>query len=203
MKIQKEAFSKIECGLFVLSTKDGDKDNACIINTVMQITETPLRLAVAVNKSNYTCEIIRKSHFFNLSVLDKTAPFSVFEQFGFKSGRNTDKFENYKNVERSENGLLYFTDRCNAYFSLKVTDTVEYETHCLFIAEVISAEALNQNESLDYKYYLENIKPKPQSQKKKGWVCKICGYVYEGENLPEDFVCPLCKHPSSDFEPLN
>lgn len=200
MNIEKDSFFKIDCGLFVLSTKVDDKDNGCIINTVMQISENPYRLAVAVNKSNYTCEMIKESGVFNICVLDNFAPFSIFEQFGFKSGRDTDKFENFKKVERSETGLFYLTDCSNAYFGLKVVDTAEYETHCLFIAEVTEAKILNNNTSMNYQFYLDNIKPRPQKQ--KGWVCKICGYVYEDEKLPDDFICPLCKHPASDFEPL-
>lgn len=202
MNIEKNAFFKIDCGLFVLSANDNGKDNGCIINTVMQITEKPYRLSVAVNKSNYTAEIINKTGKFNISVLDTTVPFSIFERFGFKSGRDTDKLDGFGDISRSDNGILYLTEYSNAYFGLKVIDTAEYETHFVFTAEVTEAKTLSDTESVTYQYYFDNIKPKPEETEKKGWVCKICGYIYKGEKLPEDFICPLCKHPASDFEPI-
>ena len=202
MAIENNAFFKISYGLFVLSAKDGEKDNGCIINTAMQITEKPYRIQIAVNNSNYTTEMIKKTGKFNISVLDTTVPFSVFERFGFKSGRDTDKLEGFSDIARSENGAFYLTKYANAFISAKVVETVEFETHTVFFAEVEEAKVLSDAESVTYQYYFDNIKPKPETKKNKGWVCKICGYVYEGEELPEDFICPICKHPASDFEPI-
>ncbi|MBQ3022068.1 MAG: flavin reductase [Clostridia bacterium] len=199
--MQKEALFKLTYGLFVLSTRDGEKDNGCIINTAMQVTDTPLQIAVAVNKSNYTCEMIQKSGVFNVSILSESTPFSVFENFGFKSGRTEDKFEGFESKKRAQNGVFYITEYTNAFISAKVVNTVDCGTHLMFIGEVTEAEILSDKPSVTYDYYFKNIKPKP-AVKKKGYVCKICGYVYEGEPLPEDFICPLCKHPASDFEKL-
>lgn len=200
MPIENNAFFKFSYGLFVLSAKDGEKDNGCIINTAMQVTEKPYRIQIAVNNSNYTAEMIKKTGEFNVSILDTTVPFSVFERFGFKSGRDTDKFDGFGDVSRADNGILYLKKYSNAVISAKVINTVEFESHTVFFAEVTEAKVLSDTESVTYQYYFDNIKPKPQPQKKKGWVCKICGYVYEGEELPPDFECPWCKHPASDFE---
>ncbi len=196
------AMFKLSYGLFVLSTKEGDKDNGCIVNTVMQVTDTPMRISVTVNKSNYTTQMIEKTGILNVSILSESAKFSVFERFGFQSGRDTDKFAGFDGAKRSENGLLYLTEMTNAYLSAKVISTVDLGTHLMFIADVTDGQVLSDVPSATYAYYFANIKPKPQAAKKKGWVCKICGYVYEGDPLPEDFVCPWCKHPASDFEPL-
>ena len=201
MSIQNEAMFKLSYGLFVLTAKDSDKDNGCIINTAMQITDKPLQIAVCVNKSNFTHDIIIKSREFNLSVLSEKANFEIFKRFGFSSGRDTDKFSDYSNVKRSENGVLYVTEAVNAFMSAKVTSVVDCGTHSMFVAEITEAQVLNEDKSVTYEYYFAHIKPKPET-KKKGFVCKICGYVYEGETLPEDFICPLCKHPASDFEEL-
>lgn len=198
----KETLFKLSYGLFVLSARDGEKDNGCIINTVMQVTDTPLQIAVGINKDNYTYEMIKKTGTFNVSVLTEEVPFSVFENFGFKSGRTEDKFSSFENKERSENGIFYLTKYTNAYISAKVVNTVDCGTHMMLIAEVTDAKTLSEAPSVTYDYYFKNIKPKPEA-KKKGYVCKICGYVYEGDPLPEDFICPLCKHPASDFEPLS
>ncbi len=199
--MQKEALFKITYGLFVLSTRDGEKDNGCIINTAMQVTDTPLQIAVAVNKSNYTLEMIEKSGVFNVSILSENTPFSVFENFGFKSGRTEDKFTDFANKKRAQNGVYYITEYTNAFISAKVVQTIDCGTHIMFIGEVTEAEILSDKPSVTYDYYFKNIKPKPEA-KKTGYVCKICGYVYEGEPLPDDFICPLCKHPASDFEKL-
>lgn len=201
MSIQNEAMFKLSYGLFVLTAKEGDKDNGCIINTAMQITDKPLQIAVCVNKSNFTHDMIIKSREFNLSVLSEKANFEIFKRFGFSSGRDTDKFSDYSNIKRSENGVLYVTETVNAFMSAKVTSVVDCGTHSMFVAEITEAQVLNDDKSVTYEYYFANIKPKPE-KKKKGFVCKICGYVYEGETLPEDFICPLCKHPASDFEEL-
>ena len=196
------AMFKLSYGLFVLSTKDGEKDNGCIVNTVMQVTDAPMRISVTVNKKNYTTELIEKTGLLNVSILSEEAKFSVFERFGFQSGRDADKFVGFDGAARSENGLLYLTEMTNAYLSAKVVSSVDLGTHVLFIADVTDGQVLSNTPSVTYAYYFANIKPKPQAAKKKGWVCKICGYVYEGDPLPADFICPLCKHPASDFEPL-
>ena len=197
----KETLFKLSYGLFVLSARDGEKDNGCIINTVMQITDTPLQIAVGINKDNYTYEMIEKTGVFNVSVLTEDVPFSVFEDFGFKSGRTEDKFSSFNDKERSENGIFYLTKYSNAFISAKVVKTLDCGTHMMLIAEVTDAKILSDAPSVTYDYYFKNIKPKPEA-KKKGYVCKICGYVYEGDPLPDDFICPLCKHPASDFEPI-
>ena len=197
----KETLFKLTYGLFVLSTQDGEKDNGCIINTVMQVTDTPLQIVVAVNKNNYTLEMIKKSGIFNVSVLTEEAPFSLFQNFGFKSGRTDDKFTDFEHKQRSENEVYYLTKYTNAFISAKVVNMIDCQTHMLIIGEVTQAQTLSDMPSVTYDYYFKNIKPKPEA-KKKGYVCKICGYVYEGDPLPEDFICPICKHPASDFEPL-
>ena len=197
--IDSKAMFKLSYGLFVLTARDGDKDNGCIINTVTQITSEPQRITIAVNKANHTHDMILKTGLFNVSVLTEEVPFAIFQHFGFQSGRDTDKFAQGEG-QRSENGLMYIPWNTNALLSGKVIDTVEFETHTLFIADVTEAKILSDAPSVTYTYYQENIKPKPQPAKKKGWVCKICGYVYEGDPLPADFICPLCKHPASDFE---
>lgn len=197
-----KAMYKIGYGLYVLTVHDGDKDNGCIVNTVMQITTTPNCVAVAVNKQNYTHDMILKTGLFNASIIDVTAPFSLFERFGFHSGREVDKFKDYEPVRRTENGLLCVTEGTNAFISAKVVSTVDARTHTLFIAEVTDAAVLSVSDSATYAYYHSNIKPKPGETKKKGWRCKICGYIYEGEVLPPDFICPVCKHPASDFEKI-
>ncbi len=197
----KETLFKLSYGLFVLSAREGEKDNGCIINTVMQITDTPLQIAVGINKDNYTYEMIEKTGTFNVSVLTEDVPFSVFESFGFKSGRTEDKFSAFNDKERSENGIFYLTKYTNAFISAKVVNILDCGTHMMLIAEVTDAKTLSDAPSVTYDYYFKNIKPKPEA-KKKGYVCKICGYVYEGDTLPEDYICPLCKHPASDFEPI-
>ncbi len=199
--IDNTAFYKLSYGLFVLSAKDGDKDNACIVNTVIQISDNPKTIAVAVNKTNYTHDMIKKTGVFNASVIDESAPFSVFEKYGFSSGRNTDKFTPTDLENRTSNGLVYVKDNVCAVFSAKVIAEQDCSTHTLFIAQVEECEVIADTAPMTYAYYFANVKPKPQA-KKKGWVCKICGYVYEGEELPPDFVCPLCKHGAEDFEPL-
>lgn len=203
-KIEKNAMFALSYGLFVLTAREGEKDNGCIINTVMQITDTPKRISIAVNKANYTHDMIDRTGVFNVSVLSTDAPFAVFQQFGFCSGRDTDKFADNQNLQRSDNGIIYVPEYANAYISGKVIERNDYGTHTVFVAEVTQAVVLSRTPSVTYAYYFEHIKPKPQltAEKKKGWVCKICGYVYEGEVLPPDFICPLCKHGVEDFEPI-
>lgn len=198
----KETLFKLSYGLFVLSARDGVKDNGCIINTAIQVTDTPLQICVAVNKQNYTLEMIQKSGCFNLSVLSEEAPFDIFKRFGFSSGRDTEKFADFPHKQRSANEIFYLTQYANAFISAKVVNTVDCGTHVVLIAEVTQARVLSDAPSVTYDYYFKNIKPKPEKKQSKGYICKICGYVYEGDPLPEDFICPLCKHPASDFEPL-
>ena len=199
-KIEQNAMFKLSYGLFVLTAKDG-KDNGCIINTVTQITDTPKRISIAVNKANHTHDQILRTGTFNVSVLSTDATFPLFERFGFQSGRDVNKFEGFEAVSRSENGLYYVTEAANAFISGKVVQALDYGTHTVFIADVTEAKLLSNTPSLTYAYYFDHVKPKPASlSEQKGWVCKICGYVYEGEDLPADFICPLCKHGSEDFE---
>ena len=202
-RIDNTAMFKLSYGLFVLTARDGEKDNGCIINTVTQITDSPKRISIAVNRANYTHDIIRDSGVFNVSILTVGAEFSLFQRFGFQSGRTADKFDGFTGTARSSNGLLYLTESCNAFLSAKVVKTVEYETHTVFLAEITEARTLSDEASVTYAYYFSHIKPKPPKlEEKKGWVCKICGYIYEGDELPPDFVCPLCKHGAEDFERL-
>ena len=195
---------KLSYGLFVLTAKDGEKDNGCIVNTVAQMTETPLRITVTVNKANHTHDQILKTGEFNVSILTESAPFRIFKQFGFQSGRNADKFADCGYDERSANGIRYIPEHTNGIISAKVVQSFDYGTHTLFVADVTQAFVISKEASTTYQYYFDHIKPKPQPPKEdqKGFVCKICGYVYEGEELPEDYICPLCKHGASDFEPL-
>lgn len=193
------AMFKISYGLFVLSARDGDKDNGCIINTAQQVTVAPNRITVAVNKVNHTHDMIEKTGVFNLSVLDQSATFDTFKTFGFQSGRDTDKFAGIE-FERSPNGLAFLPKEANSYISGKVVSTVDLGTHSMFVADVTDAEILSAVDSTTYDYYQKHIKPAPPKTEKKGWICKICGYVYEGDELPEDYICPLCKHGAVDFE---
>ncbi|MDD6047703.1 MAG: flavin reductase [bacterium] len=201
-KLDGKAMFKLSYGLFVLTARDGAKDNGCIINTAAQLTSSPLRISITVNKANYTHDMIQKTGVFNVSILSESTPFSVFQQYGFQSGRTADKLSGKE--PRTENGVAYLAEHANAVISGKVVSTVDCGTHTLFIADVTEAHVLSKEASATYAYYFEHIKPKPQpaAEKKKGYVCKICGYVYEGETLPPDFVCPLCKHGADDFEPL-
>lgn len=199
--IEKTAAFKLSYGLFVLTARDGEKDNGCIINTVQQVTDTPFKISVTVNKNNYTHDMIKKTGVFNVSVLTQSVPFSVFQHYGFKSGRDTDKITG-DSMPRSENGVVYLSSFSNALISGRVVDEVDCGTHTLFIAEVTEAQTLSDEKSVTYQYYFDHIKPKPQPEKKKGYVCQVCGYVYEGDELPEDFICPVCKHGADAFKPL-
>ncbi len=197
------AMFKLSYGLFVVTARDGDKDNGCITNTVQQVTATPNRISLAVNKANFTHDMIFKTAVFNVSIISETADFELFKHFGFASGRNIDKFADYNGYERAANGVTYVTNGVNSVLCAKVVQTIDLGTHTLFIADITEEKILNDNASATYAYYFEHIKPKPEAKPKiKGWVCKICGYVYEGEELPADFICPICLHPASDFEPL-
>lgn len=196
------AMFQLSYGLFVLSAKNDQKDNACIVNTVQQVTTTPNRITVAVNKNNYTHDMIVETGVFNVSILSEEAEFAVFKRFGFQSGRDVDKFADCDYYTRAENGRVYLNRYANAYISAKVVATYDLGTHTLFIADVTDAEVLSNVPSVTYTYYHKNIKPKPEQTKTKGWRCKICGYVYEGEELPADFICPICKHGAADFEKI-
>ena len=202
--VDQNALFKLSYGLFVLSAEADGKHNGCIINTAVQLTDTPKRITIAVNKANFTHDMILKTRKFNLSVLSTSAPFALFKQFGFQSGRDTEKFDGKYEIRVSENGLVYLSQYANAVISGKVVDALDYGTHTLFVADVTEAKVLSKEPSVTYSYYFEHIKPKPQPKEdsKPGWVCKICGYVYEGEDLPADFICPLCKHGAEDFEKL-
>ncbi|SDA23789.1 NADH-FMN oxidoreductase RutF, flavin reductase (DIM6/NTAB) family [Ruminococcus sp. YE71] len=195
------ALFKLGYGLYVITSNDGSRDNGMICNTVSQVASSPDRLAVAINKANYTHDIVKKTGFMNVNCLTEDAPFDLFKQFGFQSGRDVNKFEG-EQVFHTGNGAALLTKFINAFISLKVTDYIDMGSHGLYICELTDASVLNNKPSMTYAYYHANVKPKPQAAKKKGFVCKICGYIYEGDTLPEDFICPLCKHPASDFEPL-
>jgi len=192
------AMFKLSYGLFVLTARQDGKDNGCIINTCTQLTDTPLQIQVTVNKANLTHDMIMETGVFNVSILSQEATFWVFQHYGFQSGRDVDKFENLPEL-RTENGLRYAAGCSNAVISGKVVNTVDCGTHTLFIAEVTDAKNLNDAPSATYQYYFDHIKPKPQPTEKESWVCTICSYVHEGP-LPEDFICPWCKHGTEVFE---
>ena len=195
------ALFNIGYGLYVITSNDGKKDNGLIVNTVTQVTNTPNRIAVTINKENYSHHIIKQTGIMNINCLSVDAPFSVFENFGFKSGRNTDKFAGEEQL-RSDNGLIFLRRYINSFMSLKVEQYIDLDTHGMFICSVTEARVISDAETMTYTYYQKNVKPKPETEGKKGFVCKVCGYVYEGDTLPEDYVCPLCKHGAADFEPI-
>ncbi len=203
-EIESGAFRNLSYGLFILTAREGDRDNGCVINTLAQITTSPNRVSICVNKGGLTHDMILRTGVFNVSVLTEKAPFSLFQHFGFQSGRDADKFADPALGVRSANGLMYIPEYTNAFVSGKVISAQDYGTHTLFVAEVTEARALSREPSATYAFYHAHIKPrsKPAPEKKKGFVCSVCGYVYEGDTLPEDFICPLCKHPASDFTPL-
>lgn len=202
-KVDATALFKLSYGLFVVSAKQGERENGCITNTVMQVTVNPTRIIITINKESHTHDMIKNTGRFNVSILATNAPFELFKRFGFKSGRDTDKLAGFENIKRSENGIFYVTDYTNAFISAQVVSERDCGTHTEFLADVCECEILSDLPSMTYQYYFDNVKPKPQQPKKKGFVCKICGYVYEGETLPEDFICPICKHGAADFEPLS
>lgn len=195
------AMYKLTYGLFVLTAKEGEKDNGCIINTAMQVITDPNRIIIVVNKQNYTHDMIMKTKVFNVSMISTDADFELFKRFGFQSGRDVDKMDGIA-FSRAANEVAYLDEMVNGYISGKVISTTDLGSHTMFLADVSDADVLSEAESVTYAYYHKNIKPAPQPTKKKGWICKICGYVYEGEELPADFICPICKHPASDFERL-
>ena len=201
--MNKKAMYQLTYGLFVLTARLGEKDNGCIINTAGQVTSTPNRISIAVNKDNFTHDMIMKSGRFNISILSEKAKFETFQHFGFQSGRTTDKFDGYQACKRSDNGIYYITEGTNAYISASVEQTSDLGSHTMFISSVEDMDVLSSDPSATYAYYQDFIKPKPEKKASGGktaWRCTVCGYVYEGEELPSDFICPICKHPASDFE---
>ena len=200
-KIDPTALFKIGYGLYVVTCHDGNKHNGQIVNTVSQVANNPDRVAVNINKANYSAEVIRKTGVLNVCTLNEQAPFRIFQHFGFQSGRDVNKFDNYEHFDVASNGVAFLTKYANAYISLKVFNTVDMGSHWMFLCDITESVVLNQIDTMTYTFYQKNVKPKPQEEK-KGWVCDVCGYVYEGEELPEDFICPLCKHPASDFSKL-
>ena len=195
------ALFRIGYGLYVVTSNDGKKDNGLIVNTVIQLTDTPNRVAVNINKANYSHHVIKQTGVLNVNCLSTEAPFSVFEQFGFQTGRSVDKFAG-QTVHRSDNGLVFLDKYINAFMSLKVEDYVDLGTHGMFICSVTEARVMSNQDTMTYTYYQNNVKPKPETEGKKGFVCKVCGYIYEGDELPADYICPLCKHGAADFEPI-
>lgn len=197
-----KALSKIGCGLYVLTACENGFDNGCIINTVMQVASNPDRISIAVNKTNKTHDMIAATGIFNVSFLTESVSFDTIKAFGFESGRNADKFKGFSAVRRDKNGLVYLTESTNAYISARVISSVDLGSHTLFIADISDCEVLSSEPGVTYDYYHEHIKPKPNAEKTSEvyYRCKICGYIYRGDELPADFICPLCKHPASDFE---
>ena len=195
------ALFNIGYGLYVVTSNDGTKDNGLIVNTVSQVTDSPNRLAVTINKANYSHHVIKKTGIMNVNVLDTSAPFFVFEHFGFQSGRTIDKFAGCENL-RSDNGLRFLPRYINSFMSLKVEQYVDLDTHGMFICSVTEARVMSDRDTMTYAYYHSNVKPKPDTEGKKGFVCKVCGWIYEGDTLPDDIICPLCKHGAADFEPI-
>jgi flavin reductase (DIM6/NTAB) family NADH-FMN oxidoreductase RutF len=199
--IDPTALFNIGYGLYVVTCNDGNKDNGLIVNTVTQVTNTPNRVAVTVNKLNWSCNVIAKTGLLNITTLSQDAPFKLFEHFGFQSGADVDKFADFTQTQRSSNGLLFLDKHANSYISCKVIQTIDLQTHLMFICDVTQCVKLSEAETMSYTYYQKHVKPAPETEK-KGFVCKVCGWVYEGDTLPEDIVCPLCKHGAADFEPL-
>ena len=198
--MDKKAMYKLSYGLFVLTAKEGDKDNGCIINTAIQAASTPNQISICVNKANYTHDMISRTGEFTVSVISKKASFDLFKHFGFQTGREVNKFADFTSCERGANGIYYITQGTNAYISVKVTKTEDIGSHTMFIGEITDMEVLSEESSATYEYYMNNIKPKPEEVGKTSdgqtvWRCKICGYEYVGERTPDDFICPLCKHP--------
>lgn len=196
------AMFKIQYGLFVLTAREGEKDNGCIINTASQVTSTPCQISIAVNKDNYTHDMIQRTKEFNVSVIAENATFDLFQHFGFQSGKTVDKFQNYANAKRSENGIYYVTEGVNSFISARVVSEMDMGTHTIFGAVVTGGEILTDTTSTTYNYYQKNIKPAKSAEQKTGWLCTVCGYVYDGDPLPEGYICPICKHGVEAFEKI-
>jgi len=200
--MNKKAMYNISYGLYILSANRDGKDNACVVNTPVQVTTTPNRITIAVNKTNFTHDMIMDTGLFNLSVISQDAPFELFTHFGFQSGRDADKLGGWVFSKRSENGLLYLTSCVNAFISGKVISATDLGTHTLFLADVTDGDVLSDAESMTYAYYQKYVKESAKPAKSGGWRCRVCGYVHEGEDLPADFICPICKHGADDFEKI-
>lgn len=206
--MNKEAMFQLTYGLFVLTARQGDKDNGCIINTAMQVASQPNQIGIAVNKANLTHDMVQQTGMFTVSVISQEANFSLFERFGFQSGRNVDKFEGFDGWKRGTNDIPYVVEGTNAYISVKVEKTEDLGSHTMFIGTITDMDVLSKATSVTYAYYHQNIKPKTEKKEatesnQTVWRCRICGYEYVGEELPEDYICPLCKHPASDFEKVD
>ncbi|MCM1049941.1 MAG: flavin reductase [Clostridiales bacterium] len=202
--MNQKAFFQLSYGLYVAASKSEQKMNGCIINTVTQVADNPKRVILAINKNNLTGEIVRESGIVSISVLSETAPFSLFQHFGFQSGREVDKFVGV-NFAMTKQELPYLTEHTTAYFDCKVINSYDLGTHTMFLAEVLDADVISNEKAMTYSYYHEAVKPKPaptETDAPKGWRCTVCGYVYEGEELPPDFVCPWCKHGADNFEKI-
>ncbi len=200
--MDKKAMYNLTYGLFILTAKEGEKDNGCIVNTVSQVTTEPNRIVVAVNKQNYTHGMIERTGVFNVSILTENSAFETYKHWGFQSGAETDKTQSIV-YKRAENGVIYIAEETNAFLSAKVVSATDLGTHTLFLADVTDGAVLSEDNSVTYSYYQKNIKAAPAAtEKKKGFICTVCGYIYEGDVLPEDFICPWCKHPASDFKPI-
>ncbi len=195
------ALFNIGYGLYAVTSNDGERDNALIVNTVTQVTSTPNRIAVTINKQNYSHHVIKKTGKMNVCCLTEGAPFAVFEAFGFRSGRSVDKFRDCSPL-RSENGLAVLPRYINSFMSLSVEDYVDLGTHGMFVCSVTEMRVISDEKTMTYAYYHERVKPKPETEGKRGWVCTVCGYVHDEDELPEDFECPICKHGASDFEKI-
>lgn len=197
--MNEKSLYKLTYGLFLLTAHENSKDNGCIINTVTQVANSPTQICISVNKGNLTHDMIVHTRSFNVSAITTSADFELFKHFGMQSGRTVDKFADFPDVARSENGLLYLTRHSNAYFSVKVTMYLDLGSHTLFIGELTNAEVLSEEPSCTYGFYQSDIKPKPVATQKTSWTCSVCGYVYEGEEMPDNYICPLCKHGKEDF----
>ena len=203
--MDKKAMYKLSYGLFILTAREGEKDNGCVINTAIQAASTPNQISVCVNKANFTHDMIMRTGAFTVSVISQKAGFDLFKHFGFQSGKDVNKFADFKDCKRGENGIFYITQGTNAFISIKVEKTEDLGSHTMFVGEITDMEVLSDDASATYEYYMNNIKPKPEAVGKTAdgktiWRCKICGYEYVGEELPDDFICPICKHPAADFE---
>ena len=196
------ALFKIGYGLYVLTANEQGKDNGCIVNSIMQVTSTPLQIALCINKNNYTCEMIQHTKKFNISILTEDSKFDIFKLFGYQCGRNIEKFNNFMDVKRSNNGIYYITKNTNAYISAYVQQEIDLGSHIMFIAQLVDAKVLSDKQTVSYDFYQKNIKPNQILNNKKGWKCKICGYILEENILPKNFICPICKHGAIDFEKI-
>lgn len=201
--MDQKALYNLTYGLYLLTTREEGRDYGCIINTAVQVARDPDRIAISVQNNNLTCEVLKRTELFNISALTADAPFDLFVQFGMKSGRDTEKFRGYPGIDRAPNTLAIASQYANMYLSVYVTQTIDLGSHTLFIGEILDGQVLNTKPSCSYAHYHAEIKPKPKKAAAKQWECRICGHVYEGEEVPDDYICPLCKHGKEDFVPIN